>query len=291
MYTNALPDRAYLEKRIDQALREDGAEDDCTVAFLGLGERMTRGTLIAREYGVIAGIDLARMVFSRMNPTIRFDAKIQDGECVQEDDLIALVAGPGSAILSAERVALNFMQHLSGVATLTAKFVDVVRGTGVRILDTRKTTPLLRPLERYAVRVGGGNNHRYNLSDMILIKENHVHMLGGPAALTAFLAAANPDRKIEVEVDSIDFLRGLLGRRVARIMLDNFSPDEVRQAIGTIKAYQKKQPSFTPEIEVSGGVDLKNIKAYAMQGPDYISIGALTHSAAALDISPEVGPP
>jgi nicotinate-nucleotide pyrophosphorylase (carboxylating) len=288
VFATDLPDPDYIKSRIDEALREDGAEDDCTVAFLGLVERSVSGRLVARGAGVVAGVDVARTAFAKMDPGVRFDPRRRDGDRVQSGDVIANIRGRAVPILSAERVALNFLQRLSGVATLTARFVEAVRGTGVKILDTRKTTPLLRPLERYAVRVGGGGNHRYNLSDMILIKENHIKAVGGRRALAELLSGKTAERMVEVEVDTVAFLRELLGHRVDRVMLDNFSPDEVRQAMEDIAVYRKKRPACVPKIEVSGEIHLDNIRAYANEGPDYISIGALTHSAPALDISLEV---
>lgn len=288
MGATLLPDSGYINARIDEALREDGADSDCTVSFLGIAQKTVSGRLLARGDGVIAGLEIASAVFARMSESVRFDARISEGDRVRRGDIVAEVTGPAGPILSGERVALNFLQRLSGVATLTAIFVDAVRGTTITILDTRKTTPLLRKLERYAVRVGGGANHRYNLSDMILVKENHVASLGGGSALRDVLANAKADRAVEVEVENLESLRSLLGLPVDRVMLDNFSPGEARRAIAEIKAYQKAHPHFTPEIEISGGIDLDNIGAYVIEGLDFISVGALTHSAVALDMSLEV---
>ncbi len=290
MPDNVFPDDDYVRGRIDEALAEDGAGEDCTVSFLDIGATPIAAVIIAGDSGVIAGLDVARMTFTHLDPETRFDASIQDGDAVQPGDLIAELGGRAGGIMPAERVALNFLQRLSGVATLTARFVEEVRGTGVRILDTRKTTPLFRPLERHAVRVGGGVNHRFNLSDMILIKENHMRSVGGMESIRDIVSRAVSDKEIEVEVDTVDFLRILLGSPVDRIMLDNFRPSDVREAIDTINAYRADHPGFTPRIEVSGGVNIDNILEYAIDGVDDISIGALTHSAPAMNISLEVTP-
>jgi nicotinate-nucleotide pyrophosphorylase (carboxylating) len=288
MSIEGFPDADYVLARIDEALREDGVEDDCTVSFLVLGDRSVDGRLIAQAPGVIAGIQLALMTFSRLDPELTSNVAKKDGDRVKAGDTIAEIHGRAGAILSAERVALNFLQSLSGVATLTGRFVDKVRGSGVTILDTRKTTPLFRPLQRYAVRVGGGVNHRFNLSEMILIKENHIRSLGGTKATLDVLSRAKPDRQIEVEVDTMDFLRELLGCPVDRIMLDNFAPKDVRRAVEMVSAYRGRHPASALQLEASGGIRLDNVAEYAIAGLDYISVGALTHSAPALDISLEV---
>jgi nicotinate-nucleotide pyrophosphorylase (carboxylating) len=277
-----------LDAIIDEALAEDGAADDCTVAFLQLGDRALRAHMLARAAGVIAGVDVASRVFRRVDEEVSFSAKVDDGDRVNPGDLIAQIDGPASGILASERVALNFLQRLSGIATLTAAFVTQVEKTGIRILDTRKTTPLMRQLERAAVRAGGGHNHRFNLSDMILIKENHIRAAGGPSALLKALESTRSEHKVEVEVDSMDLLQALLGAAVDRIMLDNFSPDAIRRAVATITDCRAVHPDFNPQVEVSGGVHLGNVRDYAIAGVDFISVGALTHSAPALDISLEV---
>ena len=246
MPDNVFPDDDYVRGRIDEALAEDGAGEDCTVSFLEIGSAPIDAVIVAGDSGVIAGVDVARMTFDHLDPDTRFDASMQDGSTVQPGDLIAKLGGRAGGIMPAERVALNFLQRLSGVATLTARFVEEVRGTGVRILDTRKTTPLLRPLERYAVRVGGGVNHRYNLSDMILIKENHMRSVGGMEAIRDLVSRADSDKEIEVEVDSVDFLRILLGCPIDRIMLDNFRPSDVREAIDTIDANGARTTTLMP---------------------------------------------
>ncbi|MFQ5512347.1 MAG: nicotinate-nucleotide diphosphorylase, partial [Candidatus Krumholzibacteriia bacterium] len=176
------PDEKRVRALIAAALEEDTAAGDVTVAYLGVGSRRVHAHLLAGESGVLAGIEVVRMTFDERDASVRFDRRAQDGKRVRPGDLVAVVTGPAAAVLSAERVALNFLQHLSGVATITARFVASVQGKATSILDTRKTVPLMRELERYAVRVGGGRNHRFNLGDMILIKENHIASAGGVAA-------------------------------------------------------------------------------------------------------------
>ncbi|UCG53814.1 MAG: carboxylating nicotinate-nucleotide diphosphorylase [Candidatus Latescibacterota bacterium] len=283
-------DHKEIQRLVDEALAEDGAWDDKTSAYLGIGDKGIRAKLQARASGVVAGLDVARVVFEERDPKTSFNAMVSDGDRVHSGDVVAEIAGRAAGVLSAERVALNFLQHLSGVATLTAQFVECVAGTGIRILDTRKTTPLLRRLEKYAVRVGGGENHRFNLSDMLLVKENHFRAIGGSRTLIALLKKKRPPGLIEVEVDSLTFFRELLGAPVDRIMLDNFSPKEVSEAVGALNEYRGSHPEYQPALEVSGGIDLTNARNYAIKGVDYISIGALTHSAPALDLSLEVVP-
>jgi len=279
---------AEVRQIVAAALREDGAATDVTTSYLEIGLREMSAALVARARGVIAGVDVARTAFVETDPKVRFEPRVRDGERVRDGDVIARVEGRAAGILAAERTALNFLQRLSGIATVTAAFAERVKGTGVKILDTRKTTPLLRSLERHAVRVGGGENHRFNLSDMILVKENHLRTVGGVPALRDLLERKRPPADVEVEVDSIEFLRELLGAPVRRVMLDNFSSDDVADAVRIIAAYRRENPGYSIAVEVSGGVNLENVRAYAMPGVDYISIGALTHSARALDLSLEV---
>lgn len=281
-------DETEVRRIVAWALREDGAASDVTTLYLGIGHLEISAGLIARARGVIAGVDVARLAFEEADPEVRFETRVGDGAQVREGDVVARLEGKAAGILAAERTALNFLQRLSGVATITAEFVERVRGTSVRILDTRKTTPLFRGLEKYAVRVGGGENHRFGLSDMVLVKENHLRAVGGVPALRDLLERKRPPADVEVEVDSIGFLRELLGAPVRRVMLDNFSPGDVVEAVGVIAAYRRENPTYSIAVEVSGGVDLENVRDYAIPGVDYISIGALTHSARALDLSLEV---
>ena len=271
-----------------EALGEDGAAADVTTSYLEIGARGVTALLVARAPGVVAGVDVARLVFEQADRGLRYQPRVRDGARVREGDILARIEGKASGILAAERTALNFLQRLSGVATLTAAFVERVAGTGVVVLDTRKTTPLFRRLEKYAVRVGGGQNHRLNLTDMVLVKENHLRTVGGVGALRNLLERKPAPADVEVEVDSIDSLRELLGAPVDRVMLDNFSPSEVAEAVEVITGYRRLHPEFSPAVEVSGGVDLGNVRDYAIPGVDYVSIGALTHSPPALDMSLEV---
>ena len=280
-------DEGEVRRIVAGALAEDGASNDVTTSYLGIGGRTIAASLLARAEGVVAGIDVVRVVFEEAGGGVDFHPKVADGARVRAGDVLARVFGTAAVILAAERTALNFIQRLSGVATLAAAFVARVKGTGVTILDTRKTTPLLRSLEKYAVRVGGGQNHRLGLSDMVLVKDNHLQIVGGPG-LKDLLQRKTAPVDIEVEVDSLASLRALLGAPVQRVMLDNFLPDEVSQAVRMILEYRRDHPGFAPAVEVSGGVDLSNIREYAIPGVDFISVGALTHSAAALDLTLEV---
>ncbi len=281
-------DEAEVRGIVAAALREDGAAKDVTTSYLEIGLREISASVIARARGVIAGVDVARMAFEETDTKVRFHARVGDGARLRIGDVVAELHGRAAGILAAERTALNFLQRLSGVATATAAFVERVAGTGVTILDTRKTTPLLRSLEKYAVRVGGGENHRFNLSDMVLVKENHLRGVGGVPALRNILDRKKPPAEVEVEVDSIEFLRELLGARVSRVMLDNFTPQDVVDAVRIIAEYRRENPAYAIAVEVSGGVTLDNVRSYAVPGVDYISTGTLTHSAHALDLSLEV---
>lgn len=284
------PDMDEIRRVVSAALREDGAANDVTTSLLGIGSRTVRAALIARAPGVVAGIDAARAAFEETDSNARFEPRVGDGARVRNGDVLAVVEGSAAGVFAAERTALNFMQRLSGIATLSARFVERVEGTGAVILDTRKTTPLLRVLEKYAVRVGGARNHRFNLSDMVLIKDNHLQAVGGMLELAKVLGEKTAPVEIEVEVDSIADLRKLLGAPVGRIMLDNFSAAEAAEAVALVRSYREAHPEFAATIEISGGVGLDNVRDYAVAGADYISIGALTHSPPALDISLELIP-
>jgi nicotinate-nucleotide pyrophosphorylase (carboxylating) len=282
------PDPLELRSIVAGALEEDAAGGDATVDYLGVADRHITAKILAMAPGILCGTDAAKAAFTAVDAGVRYDATLADGEPLEANRQIAAIEGSAGGILSAERTALNFLQRLSGIASLTAKYVERVSGTGVRILDTRKTTPLLRALEKYAVRVGGGKNHRFDLKEMILIKENHIRAAGGMEALVDHLNNERPSIGVEVEVDSLDFLKAILGTNIQRVMLDNFRPDEVEDAVRDISAFKKSHPDFAPEVEVSGGIHLKNVSQYAIPGVDFISIGALTHSAPALDMTIEV---
>ncbi len=265
---------------IERAIAEDIGPGDATSEAVLSADLLLHGRIVAKAAGVIAGLPLAEAVFARVDPAIRVTAHVSDGDRVQPVDIVAEVDGPARSLLAAERTALNFLQRLSGIATLTRAFVDAVAGTSAVILDTRKTHPGYRFLEKYAVRMGGGQNHRFGLYDMLLVKDNHIAAAGSLTGAVARARAARPDLPLEVEVKSLDELREALVARVDRIMLDNMSLEEMRQAV--------ELTAGRVPLEASGGVSLERVAAIAATGVDFISIGALTHSAPALDISLEV---
>ena len=293
MSTDAVPieplDAALAAAQVRAALQEDAAGSDATVAFLDVGDAPTRAEIRVAGATVVCGVDVAREVFRQVDARIRFDTATRDGAHLDAGGCLCSLAGPARALLSGERTALNFLQRLCGVATQAARFVDAVRGTGVVILDTRKTTPLWRDLEKYAVRCGGARNHRRDLGAMILVKDNHVRAMGGRAAALAKIASSPKAPFVEVEVDSLEFLRELLSSpaaaRVDRVMLDNFTPERVGEALAVVDRYRAAGAAL--EVEVSGGITLDTVRAFACPGVDYISVGALTHSATAASMSLE----
>jgi nicotinate-nucleotide pyrophosphorylase (carboxylating) len=266
-----------IEPLVRMALAEDlGRAGDVTAALLDAETRLTV-VFAARKSGRIAGLACARLAILALDPEARFEALLQDGGDAEPGSTIARVEANARALLSAERTALNFLGHLSGVATLTRAYVRAVEGTKAVIVDTRKTTPGLRALEKYAVRCGGGVNHRFGLDDAILIKDNHVAAAGGVAeALKRAKAVAGHLTPIEVEVDSLSQLDEALSFSPAVIMLDNFAVDDLRRAVAMTKGRTR--------LEASGGVTLDTVRAIAETGVDAISVGALTHSAPTLDI-------
>ncbi len=270
------------EELIDRALAEDiGPGDHTTLATIPEGARGS-ARLLVKQAGVLAGMELAEAIAHRFDPKLHLKAYLIDGAMVAPGDVAFHLNGPERSILMVERVLLNFMQRLSGIATLTRRFVDAVDGTGCVILDTRKTTPTLRALEKWAVRIGGGANHRFGLYDMIMIKDNHHDMAGGIVhaieAARAYLARTGLDLPIEVEVRGLDELELVLRNGgVQRVMLDNFSPLVLRTAVQLV--------SKRFETEASGGITLESVRAFAETGVDFISVGALTHSAPSLDLS------
>jgi nicotinate-nucleotide pyrophosphorylase (carboxylating) len=277
-----LPD-IMIEPIVRAALLEDlGRAGDVTAAAcLPLGERVS-AVFAARTDGRLAGLDCARLAIAAMDPQARFEAAKADGDDIASGEIIASITGDARALLSAERVALNLISRLCGVATLTRAYVRAVDGTRARIVCTRKTTPGLRALEKYAVRCGGGTNHRFGLDDAILIKDNHIAACGGVAkALERARAAAGHLMKIEIEVDRLDQLDEALPFRPDVIMLDNFALADLRTAVARV--------SGTAVLEASGGVNLSTVRAIAQTGVDAISVGALTHSAPILDIGLDVG--
>lgn len=266
------------------ALREDIGEGDVTTDSFVAENLNAFARIVARERAVIAGAETAAQVFRHVDPTCKIDIVRNDGSEVSGDAVVMEIRGSARTILKAERVALNFLQRLSGVATLTKQFVDAAANDRVKILDTRKTTPGLRALEKAAVVSGGGGNHRSGLDDMILVKDNHLVAGDGFSAMTEVvrrLRVERPDLRIEVEADQLKQVRAILQLvDVDVILLDNMRPAQLREAVALAKGKVK--------LEASGGVNLKNVRQIAATGIDYISIGALTHSARAIDLSLEM---
>ncbi len=271
-----------IDEIIIKALREDIADGDHTSLSTIPANAYGKAKLLIKEDGVLAGVDIARKVFFHIDDRILMNQFIEDGSLVKKGDVAFEVSGNSISLLTAERTALNFMQRMSGIATQTRMMVDAIEGLPAKILDTRKTTPLLREIEKMAVRLGGGFNHRFGLFDMILIKDNHVDFAGGIAqAITAcheYLERKGLKLKIEIETRNLDEVNQVLNHGgVQRIMLDNFSFDMLREAV---KLINKKY-----ETEASGGINLHTIRQYAECGVDFISVGSLTHHISSLDMS------
>lgn len=267
-----------LDALVRSALEEDCAFNDITTIATVVSERRGRGTLAAREAGVICGVALALNTFRALDAKVAIRVDVEDGMRVTPGTSVLFVNGNARALLSAERVALNFLQRLSGIASLTAQFVDAVKGTGAKILDTRKTTPGWRQLEKYAVRAGGGHNHRMDLSSAVLIKDNHLAAVDGDVGL-AVRRSRELSRGIQVEVecDSLELVERSIAAGANVIMLDNMSLDDMRLAV--------KMVNKRATLEASGGVSLATVRAIAETGVDWISVGALTHSAQAMDLA------
>jgi nicotinate-nucleotide pyrophosphorylase (carboxylating) len=266
-----------MQELIDRALTEDLGSGDVTSLAVVPANATARARIEQKAEGVIAGLRAAESVFRRVDPGLRWHAHVHDGE-LREGGLVAEVAGSARSILAGERVALNFLGRLSGIATLTARYVRAVEGTGARILDTRKTTPGLRALEKQAVVAGGGHNHRVGLFDAMLLKENHEALGGGVGEATRRALAAAPDgMKVEVECATLDEVDEALAAGATSILIDNMSLDEMRSAVERARG--------RADTEASGGVTLETVRAIAETGVDWISVGALTHSAPALDLS------
>jgi nicotinate-nucleotide pyrophosphorylase (carboxylating) len=265
---------------IEAALREDMPEGDITSESMIPADARSEAIFLAKEDGILAGLEIARRVFEKIDSAIEFTGKFQDGAAFRRSEILACIEGPTLALLKGERTALNFLQRLSGIATVTHGFVDAVAGTKARILDTRKTTPGLRLLEKYAVKAGGGTNHRLSLSDMILIKDNHLRYVGSVAeAVRRARAAAKPGIRIEVEAADLSQVHDALAAGADMIMLDNMSLDSMREAV--------LLSAGRVPLEASGNMSLDSIRAVAETGVDFISVGALTHSSRAVDISLE----
>ena len=261
------------------ALQEDDTRHDITTAATVKSNRRARCRLVARQAGVIAGLPLACEAFEQLDPAVTIRIEHEDGTRIRTDTPVMFLSGHAVGLLSAERVALNFVQRLSGIATMTARYVEAVAGTGVHILDTRKTTPLLRRLEKYAVRAGGGLNHRMDLSSAVLIKDNHLAAVDGDIelAVSRARAVAPLGIKVEVECDTLDQVRAAIDAGADVIMLDNMQLAELRQAVQLVDGQAV--------TEASGGVTLDTVRPIAETGVDWISVGALTHSAPALDLA------
>jgi len=267
---------------IREAIAEDVGPGDYSSLSTIPKDAQNSAKLLIKEDGIIAGIDIAQEVFHQVDSSIVFEKKIEDGTVVKYGDVGFIVSGSAISILTAERLALNFMQRMSGIATATNRYVKAIEGTNTKVLDTRKTTPLLRELEKYSVKVGGGENHRFALYDMIMIKDNHIDFAGGiPQAIDScnkYLKDNNLNLRIEVEVRDLDELNQVLAKgNIHRIMLDNFTPEQISEALVII------DKRF--ETEASGGITIDTIRAYAETGVDYISVGALTHHIKSQDMS------
>jgi nicotinate-nucleotide pyrophosphorylase (carboxylating) len=267
---------------IDAALTEDVGDGDFTTLWTVPEERRAEARIVAKAAGVTAGSEVAAEAFRRVDPSLEVEVSAPDGTALLPGDLAMVIRGSARSILTAERTALNFLQRLSGVATVTHRYVAAVQGTGARVIDTRKTTPGMRLLEKAAVVAGGGANHRVGLHDMVMIKDNHIAAAGGiTAAVDAVRARNDRGLRVEVETTTLEEVREALRTGADRIMFDNMSPVLMRQAVEIVHAHDGPRP----ETEASGGITLETIRSYAETGVDFVSIGALTHSAPALDLS------
>jgi nicotinate-nucleotide pyrophosphorylase (carboxylating) len=270
-------DHSFVADVVARALAEDvGTGDVTTLATVPDGARAT-ATITQKAPGVVFGLDLAEEAFRQQDPDARIERLTAEGVWQEPGTAVLKITGTAAGIVTAERTALNFLQRLSGVATLTNRYVQRIDGTSARILDTRKTTPTLRPLEKAAVVAGGGTSHRFGLFDMVLIKENHITAAGGITAAVGAARSAYPDLPIEVEAETADDVREALATGAPRILLDNMTPDQMRAIVDEVAG--------RAELEASGGIDLDTVRAAAETGVDFISVGALTHSAPALDLS------
>ena len=275
-------EKELIDKLIDLAFAEDIGDGDHTTLSCIPATAMGKSKLLIKEAGVLAGIEVAKEIFNRFDPTMKVEVFINDGTEVKPGDVAMVVEGKVQSLLQTERLMLNVMQRMSGIATMTRKYAKVLEGTNTRVLDTRKTTPGMRILEKMAVKIGGGVNHRIGLYDMILLKDNHVDFAGGidKAILRAqsYLKEKGKDLKIEIEVRNFDELAQVMAvGGIQRIMLDNFTPENTRKAVDIIAGKY--------ETESSGGITFATLRDYAECGVDYISVGALTHSVKSMDMS------
>lgn len=270
------------DKLIDLSFAEDIGDGDHTTLCCIPEDAMGKSQLLIKEEGILAGVEVAKRVFARFDPTMRVEVLMEDGTHVKKGDVAMIVTGKVRSLLQAERLMLNIMQRMSGIATMTQRYVKRLEGTGTHVLDTRKTTPGMRMLEKQAVKIGGGMNHRIGLFDMILLKDNHIDFAGGIENAIdrchAYLKEKGLDLKIEIEVRDFDELRQVLDHGgIDRIMLDNFTVADTKKAVDLI--------AHRYEVESSGGITFDTIRDYAEQGVDFVSVGALTHSVKGLDMS------
>jgi nicotinate-nucleotide pyrophosphorylase (carboxylating) len=278
-------DPKYVAAVINNAIKEDLGSADITTKGIIKFKQTATGRIRAKQAGIICGQDIAASVFYRLNKDSKYRGLIKDGHKAEKGDIIAEIKSDLKSLLSGERIALNFLMHLSGIATLTSQYVEAVKGLKVKILDTRKTTPGLRLLEKQAVKTGGGDNHRIGLYDMYLIKDNHIEAAGSISkAIEACLAHRGGKKtKIEIEAKYLSQIKEALKYKIDRIMLDNMTPNMMKKAVRLIRELNSKI-----EIEASGNVSLKSVRKIAQTGVDLISIGKLTHSAPALDLSMDI---
>ncbi|MFO7691692.1 MAG: carboxylating nicotinate-nucleotide diphosphorylase [Vicinamibacterales bacterium] len=282
-------DAAHVEREIRRFLAEDVGRGDVTSDRVVPKTARARAAMVARQPCVVAGLPLAKRVFLAIDPEVVFTDRASDGDGVAAGAVLALIEGPAGPILSGERVALNLVQRLSGIATLTRAYADAIAGTGACVSDTRKTTPGLRAFEKYAVHVGGGRNHRMGLYDAILIKDNHRAIAGGAvAAVMAARQANGAAMPVQIEVDALADLPLVLELGVEAVLLDNMTPVQVAAAVRLVRAHPRGRDCW---IEASGGITLDSIRAYAEAGADTMSVGALTHSAPAVDIALDIAAP
>lgn len=273
--------REDIERVVAAALAEDLGTGDATTDALVPAQARCRAELLLEEPGVVCGVPVVAAVFAALDPSVAVEAKLGEGVAVQDAPaVLAVVAGPARAILTGERVALNLLGRLCGIASLTRRFVELTEGTPTEILDTRKTTPGLRALEKYAVRCGGGRNHRAGLYDGVLIKENHIRVAGGISEALGSLNGHADGLPVEIEAETLEQVREAVAAGAPRILLDNMSPEQVREAVTEVAG--------RAELEASGGMSLATVRAYAETGVDFVSVGALTHSARSLHVSLEV---
>jgi nicotinate-nucleotide pyrophosphorylase (carboxylating) len=281
------PDSTLIQKLVRVALAEDHASDDVTTAALVPPEQQGRAVFCAKAEGVLAGLAVAEAAFAGVDDALRFAALKADGDPLRPGDSIAEVKGSLASILRCERVALNFLTHLSGVATAAHEVVRTLEGTGCKLRDTRKTIPGLRALEKYAARMGGATNHRLDLADGVLVKDNHIAALRsrdlGITDAVRLARSAQPKKRIEIEVTDVEEAREAIAAGADELLLDNMSPGEMRKVVALVAGRKPR-----PLLEASGGITLANARQVAETGVDYISMGAITHSAPALDMSLEV---